>query len=101
MDLGRFAAPNLTKLYKVIQKATDRRSGIKMKAKDKCCKGKLHDHCCKGEAGPFYKTQPTNKETHICEHNSIDLVRSTKSWMYFTGGPYKGKALKKESMNIL
>lgn len=40
-----------------------------------------------------------NKETHICVHNSINLVRSTKSWMYFTGslGPLKkNKTLKKK-----
>lgn len=44
---------------------------------------------------PFKKTHPANKETHICVHNSIDLVRSTKSWMYFTGSPYKEKHKKR------
>lgn len=39
-----------------------------------------------------------NKETHICVHNSINLVRSTKSWMYFTGslGPLKKQNFKKK-----
>lgn len=55
-------------------------------------KGKLHDHCRRKEPVLYFyfsfekEKQPVNKGTHICVHNSIDLVRSTKSWMYFTGG---------------
>lgn len=54
-----------------LHKATDGRSNIEMKGKDKHYKEKLHVHCCIGEAGPV-RTQAANMETHRSVHRSTE-----------------------------